>query len=93
MAPHAETGTGFSNGNGATSTANKDLFTVNSPNVVYSDNEIRTKYAYRTTSVTETGDGKFVATPKVRQLTLFFSCLRASGSLLRELLQSQSFSY
>jgi myo-inositol-1-phosphate synthase len=63
MAPHAEVGLGFSNGNGATHT-NKDLFTVNSPNVVYTDNEIRSKYSYRTTLVNETADGKFVATPK-----------------------------
>jgi myo-inositol-1-phosphate synthase len=65
MAPHAEVGTGFSNGNGATTTpANKDLFVVNSPNVVYTDNEIKTKYTYRTTLVNENADGKFVATPK-----------------------------
>ncbi|PMD23586.1 myo-inositol-1-phosphate synthase-like protein [Hyaloscypha hepaticicola] len=65
MAPHAEVGLDFSNGNGsATPTANKDLFKVNSPNVVYTDNEIRSKYTYRTTLVSETADGKFEATPK-----------------------------
>lgn len=64
MAPHAEVGNGFSNGSTSSPPANKELFTVSSPNVVYSDNEINTKYAYRTTSVTENGDGKFVATPK-----------------------------
>jgi myo-inositol-1-phosphate synthase len=66
MAPHAEVGPGFSNGNGTTVTTptTKDLFTVNSPNVVYTDNEIRSKYTYRTTMVTESADGKFVATPK-----------------------------
>ena len=64
MAPHAEVGTGFSNGNGATTTASKDLFTVNSPNVVYTDNEIKSKYTYRTTLVDQTSEGKFVATPK-----------------------------
>ena len=66
MAPHAEVGTGFSNGNGtsATTPANKDLFVVNSPNVVYSDSEINTKYTYRTTLVAQGDDGKYVATPK-----------------------------
>ncbi|KAH8818090.1 putative inositol-3-phosphate synthase [Hyaloscypha sp. PMI_1271] len=65
MAPHAEVGLDFSNGNGSTVTpANKDLFKVNSPNVVYTDNEIRSKYTYRTTLVNETADGKFEATPK-----------------------------
>src|SRR6187402_2227510 len=64
MAPHADVGTGFSNGNGAVAATTKDLFTVNSPNVVYTDNEIRSKYSYRTTLVNETSEGKFVATPK-----------------------------
>ncbi|TVY57715.1 Inositol-3-phosphate synthase [Lachnellula cervina] len=64
MAPHAEIGNGFSTGSASTSPATQDLFTVSSPNVAYSDSEINTKYAYRTTSVTENGDGKFVATPK-----------------------------
>lgn len=62
MAPHAN---GSSNsGNGAISqSSNQDLFTVSSPNVIYTDDEIRSKYSYRTTSVTQT-NGKFVATPK-----------------------------
>ncbi|TVY42205.1 Inositol-3-phosphate synthase [Lachnellula subtilissima] len=64
MAPHAEIGNGFSTGSASTSPVTQDLFTVNSPNVTYSDDEINTKYAYRTTSVTENGDGNFVATPK-----------------------------
>jgi myo-inositol-1-phosphate synthase len=64
MAPHAEVGTGYSNGVGATTTPNKDLFTVNSPNVVYTENEIQSKYTYRTTLVEESHDGKYVATPK-----------------------------
>lgn len=55
---------GFSNGNGTLASTNKDLFVVNSPNVVYTENQIKTKYTYRTTSVTTTDDGKFVATPK-----------------------------
>jgi len=65
MAPHAEGSNGYSNGHGSTtSTPSKDLFTVNSPNVIYTENEIRSKYTYRTTLVNETDDGKFVATPK-----------------------------
>ncbi len=68
MAPHAETGNGYTNGEGAghlaVNTIGKDLFTVNSPNVVYSENEIKSKYTYRTTSVESTSGGKYVATPK-----------------------------
>jgi myo-inositol-1-phosphate synthase len=64
MAPHAEDGTGFTSGNGSATLAKKDLFTVNSPNVTYTPNEIRSKYTYRTTIVDQSPDGKFVATPK-----------------------------
>ncbi|KAH8687216.1 putative inositol-3-phosphate synthase [Tricladium varicosporioides] len=65
MAPHAEVGTGFSNGDAPTAIpANKDLFIVNSPNVTYTENEINTKYTYRTTLVNEKADGKFEAIPK-----------------------------
>jgi myo-inositol-1-phosphate synthase len=65
MAPHADDSTVSSNGHATTSTlTNKDLFTVNSPNVVYTDNEINTKYTYRTTLVNETSDGKYEAIPK-----------------------------
>lgn len=64
MAPHADIGTAFSNGNGSTTETKKSLFTVNSPNVLYTDNEIKSKYTYRTTLVNETEDGKFVAVPK-----------------------------
>jgi myo-inositol-1-phosphate synthase len=72
MAPHAEelqgssNGPEIANGNGAAVPAlanNPDLFTVNSPNVAYTDAEIRSKYTYRTTKVETTADGKFVATP------------------------------
>ncbi|KAI1344657.1 myo-inositol-phosphate synthase [Xylariaceae sp. FL0016] len=42
-------------------------FTVHSPNVTYTDNEIASKYIYRTTSVTRDAAGKFVATPKETQ--------------------------
>lgn len=62
MAPHADTG--YASGNGHSIPANKDLFTVNSPNVVYTDEEIKSRYTYRTTSVDQNGEGKYVATPK-----------------------------
>lgn len=66
MAPHAEGPNGFTNGLDTISMsgANQDLFTVDSPNVVYTENEIKSKYTYRTTSVAQTGNGKYVATPK-----------------------------
>ncbi|KAM5368404.1 hypothetical protein ACJA88_011065 [Fusarium oxysporum] len=66
MAPHAEVGTGSSNGavyNGRGSSATQDLFTVNSPNVTYTDAEIRSRYTYRTTKVDVDANGKYVATP------------------------------
>ena len=63
MAPHADDSKGFSLNAGPTGTA-QDLFTVQSPNVVYTADQIQTKYAYRTTAIKKTGDGKFVATPK-----------------------------
>lgn len=42
----------------------KPLFTVDSPNVCYTDDEIRSKYTYRTTEVTQATSGQYVATPK-----------------------------
>ena len=68
MAPHAEDANGHASGytNGTSPiTANKahvDLFTVDSPNVVYTDSDIRSKYVYRTTSVAQGPNGKYVAT-------------------------------
>lgn len=72
MAPHAEldNGTAYGDGhiphsNNNHSTSDKqDIFVVDSPNVTYTDSEIRSKYTYRTTSVTRGADGKYVATPK-----------------------------
>ncbi|KAL2222438.1 putative myo-inositol-phosphate synthase [Thermoascus aurantiacus ATCC 26904] len=63
MAPHAN---GAVNGslNGSVGHTPAPLFTVNSPDVVYTDDEIRTKYVYHTTAVTRTADGKYVAAPK-----------------------------
>ncbi|KAH6690646.1 myo-inositol-1-phosphate synthase [Plectosphaerella plurivora] len=69
MAPHAETGSIHGDGpttinNTPTPTTKTDLFTVDSPNVNYTDTEIRSKYTYRTTEVTKNADGKYVATPR-----------------------------
>ncbi|KAK0703412.1 hypothetical protein B0T26DRAFT_756971 [Lasiosphaeria miniovina] len=40
------------------------LFAVNSPNLTYTESEIRSKYAYHTTIVSQNGDDRYVATPK-----------------------------
>ncbi|KAI5860270.1 myo-inositol-1-phosphate synthase [Durotheca rogersii] len=79
MAPHAEVGAsapangsgqsfnGNANGHGSapSSQNHNDLFTVNSPNVTYTDEAILSKYTYRTTSVTrDAATGKYVAVPK-----------------------------
>lgn len=64
MAPHAEGVNGQANGFTSTASEHKTLFTVESPNVVYTDNEIKSKYSYYTTSVTDAGNGKYVAKPK-----------------------------
>ncbi|KAI0388954.1 myo-inositol-phosphate synthase [Xylariaceae sp. FL0594] len=69
MAPHAEVDShaAYGNGqqqNGSAAAAREDTFVVHSPNVTYTENEIRSKYTYRTTSVVKGEDGKYVATPK-----------------------------
>ncbi|KAF2666670.1 putative myo-inositol-phosphate synthase [Microthyrium microscopicum] len=67
MAPHAESPQPASNGTTAffaPAPAQAELFTVNSPNVAYTDNEILSKYTYRTTDITKSDDGKLVATPR-----------------------------
>ena len=64
MAPHAEGVNGQANGFSSTPSEHKDMFTVDSPNVIYTENEIKSKYSYYTTSVTESGDGEYVAKPK-----------------------------
>ncbi|TEY78272.1 hypothetical protein BOTCAL_0050g00030 [Botryotinia calthae] len=65
MAPHANGSSNTSTMDGAYSQpSNQDLFTVSSPNVIYTDDEIRSKYNYRTTAVTQSANGNFVATPK-----------------------------
>lgn len=78
MAPHAEeatgpaygdgpiNGNGLHHGNGVSGPAalkKKPLFTVNSPNVKYTDEEILSKYTYRTTMVSKAGDGSYTAVP------------------------------
>lgn len=64
MAPHAEDSVGHANGFETKTATNKDLFVVNSPNVEYTEDAIKTKYTYRTTDVTQNADGKYVAVPK-----------------------------
>jgi myo-inositol-1-phosphate synthase len=69
MAPHAEVGVGTMNGYSAHHTFDsapspKELFTVNSPNVTYTEDCIQSNYVYRTTAVTKSADGKLTATPK-----------------------------
>lgn len=62
MAPHASSDVANGAVNG--SSRPSPLFTVDSPNVQYTDNEIKSKYAYHTTGVTRSPDNKLVATPK-----------------------------
>ncbi|KXX74003.1 Inositol-3-phosphate synthase [Madurella mycetomatis] len=73
MAPHAEVDAGSVNGGGqpinngsgvSNASAARPLFTVNSPNVVYTETEIRSKSTYRTTDVTKGEDGTYIATPR-----------------------------
>ncbi|KAL8761699.1 MAG: hypothetical protein Q9184_002203 [Pyrenodesmia sp. 2 TL-2023] len=64
MAPHAEVTNGQANGFNSTAIEHKGMFTVESPNVAYTDSEIKSKYSYYTTSVTDAGNGKYVAKPK-----------------------------
>lgn len=64
MAPHAEDSVGHANGFDVKTAPPKDLFIVNSPNVKYTEDTITSKYTYRTTDVTQSADGKYVAVPK-----------------------------
>ncbi|KAI5797443.1 myo-inositol-1-phosphate synthase [Peziza echinospora] len=65
MAPHANGTNGTTNGhtNGSSATPASEVFVVQSPNVTYTDTEIRSTYTYRTTKVTKDANGKFVAQP------------------------------
>nr|KMM66383.1 inositol-3-phosphate synthase [Coccidioides posadasii RMSCC 3488] len=76
MAPHADAA---ANGSVNGSATQSNLFKVESPDVVYTDNEINTKYVYRTTSVTRTDDGKYVASPK--ETVYNFKVDRKSGKV------------
>jgi myo-inositol-1-phosphate synthase len=58
MAPHAND---IPNGRG-TSAISNELFTVRSPNVIYTEDAIKSTYTYRTTKVTRAGN-KYVAEP------------------------------
>jgi myo-inositol-1-phosphate synthase len=64
MAPHAEEVVGQANGFATSMAPAKDLFTVNSPNVEYTEETIKSKYTYRTTDVSQNAEGKYVAIPK-----------------------------
>ena len=69
MAPHAETGSvgtmnGYNTNGVITPPEDKVLFTVNSPDVVYTDETIKSQYVYRTTAVEMSASGQYVATPK-----------------------------
>ncbi|KAF1957771.1 Myo-inositol-1-phosphate synthase [Byssothecium circinans] len=64
MAPHAEDSVGFAMAGGEVAAPAKDLFVVDSPNVKYTDDTIKTKYTYRTTAISKNSEGKYVATPK-----------------------------
>ena len=59
MAPHADVSP-VGNGQGSRPTP---LFTVNSPNVVYTDTEIKSHYAYHTNQVTRGSNNKLVVVP------------------------------
>lgn len=60
MAPHAQASAAPSSGVGP---AHDTAFIVNSPNVRYTDSEIKSRYTYRTTSVATDARGNLVATP------------------------------
>lgn len=79
MTPHAEEATGPANrdgptngnglhhGNGVasgTAVQKKPLFMVDSPNVAYKDDQILSRYTYRTTMVTKASDGSYTAAPR-----------------------------
>lgn len=66
MAPHFDDAKPVTSNGPASSNApaaRADLFTVNSANVKYTDNEILSKYTYRTTDITK-GENGLVATPR-----------------------------
>ena len=65
MAPHAVSSPGVHRPTSSAPAAPpSSLFVVDSPDVVYGVDEIKTKYTYRTTSVTRTATGQLRAQPK-----------------------------
>ncbi|CRG86042.1 myo-inositol-1-phosphate synthase [Talaromyces islandicus] len=66
MAPHANGTSAASGAVGGSAGEKTPLFTVQSPDVVYTEDAIKTQYAYHTTEVTQTPDNKFVAVPKTQ---------------------------
>jgi myo-inositol-1-phosphate synthase len=77
MAPHANetlAGAGLTNA-GVTN----PLFTVDAPNVVYSEDSIKTTYTYHTTEVTRTAGNQYVAKPKSE--TFHFNVDRKVGKV------------
>ena len=65
MAPHAEDTRDYASGHQSiTAAEGRDLLKVISPNVTYTDNEIRSKYTYRSTAVSKGANGQLTATPK-----------------------------
>ncbi|KAI9786999.1 MAG: Myo-inositol-1-phosphate synthase [Peltula sp. TS41687] len=68
MAPHAEADPGFTGGSGLIQTPRpQGFFVVESPNVTYTEDDIKSKYTYRTTSITQTPTGQYVVKPKETQ--------------------------
>lgn len=66
MAPHANGTSAATGAVGGSAGEKTPLFTVQSPDVVYTEDAIKTQYAYHTTEVTQTPDNKFVAVPKTQ---------------------------
>lgn len=64
MAPHAEEPVSANYSTPITLQRPSVPFIVNSPDVVYTDDEIRTKYVYHTTSLKHATNGGYIATPK-----------------------------
>ena len=81
MAPHAETADRAVDGwyAGGSKPSPGPIYTVDSPNVVYSESSIKTKYTYRTTSVTKSDSGGYVACPK--ETNYDFQVERAVGKV------------
>ncbi|KAI5840482.1 hypothetical protein DFP73DRAFT_597455 [Morchella snyderi] len=61
MAPHANDSCNGSTTDSAL--AGPELFTVRSPNVLYTEEAIKSTYTYRTTKVTNAANGKYIAEP------------------------------